>query len=49
MESIDPKIKAILSAQIDEDDEKEFLNIDYTLEQQNAELGRFRTISFSTS
>lgn len=44
MESIDSKIKAILNGQIAEDDEKEFLNVDFTLEQHNADLSKFRII-----
>lgn len=39
MDSIDCKIKALLTGQIKDDEEKEFLNVDYTLQQQNYELG----------
>lgn len=41
MDSIDNKIKALLSGQIAEDESKEFLNIDFTLVQQNYELSMF--------
>lgn len=38
MESIEAKIKACLNGEVLDDPEKEFLNIDYTLDQQNFEL-----------
>ena len=40
MDSIDNKIKGLLLGQIAEDESKEFLNIDYTLVQQNYELSK---------
>lgn len=38
MESIEAKIKAFLSGEVKDDPEKEFLNVDYSLDQQNYEL-----------
>lgn len=38
METIESKIKALLCGEIKDDEDKEFLNVDYTLEQQNYEL-----------
>lgn len=38
MDSIEGKIKALLNGEILDDPEKEFLNVDYTLQQQNYEL-----------
>jgi len=38
MDSIESKIKACLSGEVIDDPEKEFLNIDYTLQQQHFEL-----------
>lgn len=42
MDSIETKIKAFLNGEVKDDPEKEFLNIDYTLDQQNFELSIFR-------
>lgn len=40
MESIESKIKAFLNGEVIDMPEKEFLNIDYTLEQQYYELSK---------
>lgn len=42
MESIEAKIKAFLNGEVKDDPEKEFLNIDYSLDQQNYELSKWR-------
>ena len=41
MESVEAKIKAFLNGEVKDDPEKEFLNIDYSLDQQNYELSMF--------
>lgn len=41
MDSIENKVKALLLGEIVDNEEKEFLHVDYTLLQQNYELSKY--------